>query len=192
MLITAGWFDAVPDPVERGAIWDVYTSAFNEHRMDAVAEQMVYDQDTFMAALTDTDILKLIVRMDSVIVGFCFMTTDLEKARVNYLNVDYVARKFPEDFRDRKFFYVTVFAVAPGAHGAGGIFQRVMDEVAEAVISRDGRIMFDCSNNVNAWLPHAIKRSMERGLQQHGMPSEDVKLNLVGTQEYWMLDLTKK
>lgn len=192
MLITTGWFDAVPDLADRGAIWDIYVNAFSEHRKEAVAEQMVYDQDAFMAALSDTDIRKLVVRGDGAIAGFCFMTETLEKASLNYLNVDYVAKKFPEDHRDRKIFYVTVFAVAPGAQGAGGIFQRVMDEVAELVISHSGRIMFDCSNNVNSWLPHAIKRSMERGLQNHGLPSDDVNLDLVGTQEYWMLDLFKR
>ncbi|MEW6554241.1 MAG: hypothetical protein AB1384_08150 [Actinomycetota bacterium] len=85
-------------------LWEIYDRTMD---LDTIQDQRCYDQQSFIEALIDPDYLKIVMLVDRAPVGLTLGTFNLEKARVAYINPEYLRKRYPEAVRDGKLFYLT-------------------------------------------------------------------------------------
>jgi hypothetical protein len=97
-------------------LWDIYDEVME---IDTIQEQRCYTQQTFIEALLDPAYLKIILLVGRVPMGLALGTNDLEKARVAYINPDYLRKRYPEAASNGKLFYLTCGCFAPETQHQG-------------------------------------------------------------------------
>lgn len=184
--------DVIADSGRQDEVVRVYNEAFAAHRLHAVAEQQVYAEPHLRLALADPAIVKFLAVVDGAVEAFCLVTDDLEKARVNYVNPEFLAQAYPEAYAEKRLFYFTAIAVRPSVQGQGIVFDAMTGEISKYIDAREGLVLFDTSSDVNARLADALRAAALRAQKRYGLISQDARVTKLGAQEYWVLELLRK
>jgi len=106
----------VPEAWEE-LLWEGYRRSFDG--LDTFVDQMYYDQETFIAALRDPTYLKFVLCEEEQPLGLALATNDMDRARVAYINQDYLRRHYPEEVEGGRFYYITAIYIDPSCQGLG-------------------------------------------------------------------------
>ncbi len=182
--------EIVSDGALRKALWDVYAAAFAGAATQCIQDQLCYTEQTFSDALADPGYTKFVVYADGVVAGFILCTTDLEKARVAYVNPKRLELDFPVEYAERRICYYTAIAVRPDRQGR---------RAATALIQAAGEIMdrermliaFDFSTEKNPDLPKLVAGGLIEGQKTLGWSTNRADFTALGGQTYGVIRLSK-
>lgn len=100
-------------------LWNTYEESFAY--LDTYQEQKCYDRSTFVAALRDPDYLKFVISEGDYPIGLAMATNDMAKVKVAYINTEFLRKRYPEEIREGRFFYVTSIFIDPNGRGIGHV-----------------------------------------------------------------------
>ncbi len=113
---TISYSDDLP-PQWEGFLWERYLESFGA--MDTYQEQRCYDRRSFVDALRDPGYMKFVVCAGDEPRGMAMATNDMEKAKVAYINREYLYRRYPREVEEGRFFYVTSIFITADRQGMG-------------------------------------------------------------------------
>lgn len=172
----------------REALWLLYQDAFTSAVAQCAQEQLCYTEKSFSETLTDEKIIKFIVEVHGVPVGFALATFDLEKARVAYVNPHRLANAYPD--HDGRILYFTCLVIHPEFQRNGGVFNALVRELTVFTDRHRAVVAFDFSTEKNGRLPQALVRAA-RQTQQAGLTAtKEAQYRRLGGQEYGVIELT--
>ncbi len=118
----------------------------NLHNEEAVQEQSCYTRETFISALNDPGYEKIILVVDGLASGLLMGTNSLEKAKVAYINTEFIRERFPREVEEGRFWYITCIFISSHLQGFG--FIRIL-AVPSFIIAREKNYVLagDFSNN---------------------------------------------
>jgi len=157
-------------------LWDIYDEVME---IDAIQEQRCYTQQTLIEAFLDPAYLKMVLMVDRVPMGLALGTNDLEKARVAYINPDFLRKRYPEATSKGKLFYLTCGCFAPEAQHQGVLPYFLMAS-AQSIYVYNDMLVADVSTAT-----YYMKDSIIYFLNLSGAPvgSEEI----LGQQTYFAL-----
>lgn len=128
------------DYVTARRYYELYRATFGELDAYAVARQ-VLTEDEFLAEMLDPRVDKYLVWDDEdQVIGMTTLTQDL--STVPWINPEYFKHHFPEQYTRETVFYLGFTLVHP-EHRGEGIFQSMVDYMAQRVLSEDGVFAWD-------------------------------------------------
>jgi GNAT superfamily N-acetyltransferase len=129
------------DPKEEDALLRLYRASIRALD-DVAAGVQQYQDDEFRAELRNESVLKLIGRDDDGRAqALSLVATDL--STVPWVNPRYFEVRFPEHYRRKAIFYVSVIVVQPDRQGMG-FAHDLMKELTRICAQRDAVCAFDC------------------------------------------------
>jgi hypothetical protein len=128
------------DYVTARRYYDLYCETFGELDSYAVARQLLTESE-FLAEMLDPRVSKYLAwDEEGQVIGMTTLTTDLET--VPWINPQYFAHHFPDQFARESVFYLGFTLVHP-EHRGEGIFQEMVDFMSKRVLSEDGVFAWD-------------------------------------------------
>lgn len=157
--------------------WQAYLDSFADTDDYCAQDQICYDQESFIAAMHDPEYFKYILFAGDKIIGLCFMTNNLVKARIAYCNDRYLKKKFPKYTSEGRLYYVTVLCITPNAQDQGYGF-KLMAAMIAFFIKNHAAVAFDYSEQKNEGLADMVAMVAKN---VHQSPA---KVNLLDRQCY--------
>ena len=155
-------------------LWQLYDESLNIE--EAIQEQACYTRETFSSALRDPEYHKTVMVVDDVASGLVLMTYNLEKAKVAYINPDYILKHFQKEVEEVRFGYITCVFVSPKIRNL-----RFFNLLVEACLNTTGESDYVLALDVSAsrlFIPEVL----EQLSKEYGYP---LKKQLLGTQSYF-------
>ena len=156
------------------ALWDAYDESL--HIEEAIQEQACFTRESFISALKDPEYNKIVMTVDGVIAGFLMGTTNLEKARIGYINPRFTQDRFPQEVEERRFWYMPCFFAASHVRHLGFIKMMVLAAI-DAIRENKYVLALDVSNSRMYVSDMLVKLGEEAGF-----PIEKL---LLGSQTYF-------
>ena len=181
-------FLAVTDQVIVEGVQETYEQAFGRCRTTCIQDQSCYSRESLAAALADPDYLKFILRDGDRVTAFVLATSNLDKARVTFVNPQRLEALYPDEVKAGKLWYFTAIAVRPECQGLG-YTAPLFDLITDNALKERAGIVFDFSVEKNAALPQLLIRASARAMKKFGYPNPDPKYQSLGGQEYGILRL---
>jgi ribosomal protein S18 acetylase RimI-like enzyme len=167
--------EIVPEPW-RQALWGLYKNSL--HIEEAIQEQSCYTEDSFIGALTDVEYNKVVLVIDGSPSGLLMGTNSLEKARVAYINPEFLRQRYPQEVREGRLWYLTCMFISPEVRNLG-FAREVIRASAEAIRRKDYVLISDVCDK-RLFLPDVLV-----GLGEDiGFP---VEKEILGSQTYFAL-----
>lgn len=135
--------------------WQAYLDSFADTDDYCAQDQICYDQSSFTAAMNDSEYFKYILYAGDKIIGICFMTNNLVKARIAYCNDRYLKKKFSRYTSENRLYYVTALCISPDAQSQGYGF-KLMAAMITFFIENHAAVAFDYSENKNEGLADMV------------------------------------
>jgi hypothetical protein len=162
-------------------LWELYEISLNVE--DSIQEQRSYDFQDFLGAMTDHEYHKTLVLQDGEPVGLMLGLTNLEKTRVNYVNPEYLRRRFPDAVANNRLLYVTIVYFSPEMRSIG-FFNWFISLVAQ-MIAKSCDVFVGEASQSRIFIKDAIRKGAERaGVVFKGE-------EIIGTQTYFALLIDK-
>ncbi len=158
----------------RKTLWDLYQESL--HIIDAIQDQCCYTEDSFCQALVDKDYNKVLMVVDDHPVALLLGTNNLEKAKVAYINPDFIRSRFPREVEEGRFWYITCLFVSPQLRSLGLVRQLVLSAI-DAIWEKDYVLAMDVTDQ-RLFIPEILVRLA----QETSFPVVKEKL---GSQEYF-------
>ena len=155
-------------------LWEIYNEVMD---IDTIQDQRCYSQQTFMEALLDPDYLKVVLILGRSPAGLGLGTNNLEKARIAYINPDFLKRRYPEYARKDKIFYLTCGCFGSEAQHRG-VLPYFMLAAAQSIYVYYDVAVADVSPSTSF-----MKDAMKYYLNLIGAPI--VKEEILGQQTYF-------
>jgi len=155
-------------------LWQLYDESLNIE--EAIQEQACYTRETFSSALRDPEYHKTVMVVDDVASGLVLMTYNLEKAKVAYINPDYILKHFQKEVEEVRFGYITCVFVSPKIRNLR-FFNLLVEACINTIGERDYVLALDVSAS-RQFIPEAL----EILSKEYGYP---LKKQLLGTQSYF-------
>lgn len=155
--------------------WALYASAFEQLRYAAVQRHLMYRHE-FDEVMRDARVSKYLA-LDSVrIAGLATFSNELDAMPL--ISPDYFARRWPNEYADKRVWYLGFFAVDHAYRGTG-VFDQVIAKLWAQVRAHGGVAGLDvCDYNTALGLPAAIQRTLQ-GL------TPQVITERADTQTFW-------
>lgn len=169
----------IEDDTQRKSLWKFYAKSFQNPAQYAEIQD-VYDEESFYMVLLDQDYYKFLLRYDKEYVGLCLITTNLDKAKIAYVNPQRLENLYPQ-YRGR-IFYVTFIGVIP-SYQKTKAFYLLVSEIIKFIDERDGICGFDFAREGDIHLPAMILRAIKI-MRDRGEIKREVVYQSIGTQEY--------
>lgn len=164
--------------------WQAYLDSFADTDDYCAQDQVCYDQESFIAAMQDPEYFKYILFAGDQIIGLCFMTNNLVKARIAYCNDRYLKKKFPQYTSEGRLYYVTALCITPNAQSQGYGF-KLMAAMITFFIDNHATVAFDYSEQKNGGLADIVAMVAESA---HQSPA---KVGLLDRQCYVTVHIVK-
>ncbi len=158
----------------RKTLWDLYQESL--HITDAIQDQCCYTEETFYQALVDEDYNKVLMVTNDQPVALLLGTNNLEKAKVAYINPDFIRSKFPQEVAEGRFWYITCLFVSPHLRSLGLVRQMVLSAI-DAIWEKDYVLAMDVTDQ-RLFIPEILVKLA----QETSFPIVKEKL---GSQEYF-------
>lgn len=155
------------------AAWQAYQASFSDTDEVCAQDQICYDWDSFKTAMQDPDYHKYILYAGDKIIGLCFMTNNLKKARIAYCNDRYLNKKFPQYTSLGRLYYVTALCISPEAQSQGYGF-KLMKAMIAFFKKNHAAVAFDYSESKNEGLAEMVAWVAENA---HQSPAEIIRLD---------------
>ncbi len=165
----------IEEPALREKMWAIYLDSFASSRKSCAQDQVCYDKENFLKALTDRDYWKFLVFAAETdeIVAFSLVTNNLEKAHIAYISPEYLCHQFPYYARRGRVYYVTALAVLPESQKSVKTFAAIIDSIQTFIWENQAVVAYDFSENKNQLLAKAIAEVGRR----HGRPVATLELD---------------
>jgi hypothetical protein len=159
-------------------LWEMYETGLNIE--DAIQEQRVYTLQQFFEALIDPEYKKsLILINDRQPMGLMLGTTNLEKMRVNYVNPNFLLKRFPEITARNRLFYVTMIVFSPELRSMG-FFDWFLSLILWTIEGFCDIFVSDVTDTRNV-----LMDIIENRAEKIGLPNKPAEV--LGTQTYYAL-----
>ena len=158
-------------------LWNLYDESL--HIEDAIQDQSCYTRETFISALKDADYSKLLMVIDEEPTGLLMGTNNLEKAKVAYINPDFIRSHFSKEVEAGRFWYTTCLFISPRVRNVGFVNQMVRAFIDSVWSDNNGVVALDVSDS-RQFIPDFIIKLLDDA----GSPVEKVFL---GSQSYYAL-----
>jgi hypothetical protein len=164
------------------AAWQVYRSAFEELNALAAQRHLMYRSE-FDGVMSDPRVDKVLTLDDAgALAGIATITRDLDA--VPLIAPPFFARRWPQQYAQRRIWYIGFVAVAPAAQG-GSAFTDAFNEYYRIAEAEDGLVGMDiCAHNE---LAHRLPRAIQ--LQLRRLSGGAATAERVDTQSFWMFDM---
>jgi hypothetical protein len=173
----------IDDPQIISRLWDIYKKAFSGQEFRNPQNQCFFaDIESFQEAMEDTDWQKYIAYNNNQTAGLLLVTTNLEKARIGYINPECFEMAAP--LYKGKIFYVAVMFILKEFQNSA-CFWNLFQSYFEQVSASGGVAAFD----VNGTLMPDFYKAATTLLKAVNFPAIPKKL---GQQEYWIIIPDKK
>jgi hypothetical protein len=157
-----------------GPLWDLYRESLRIE--EAIQEQLCFTQDEFNAALVDPDYVKAVMLLDDEPAAFIMGTNNLEKATDGYINPAFIRKRFPEETKEGRFYYMPCVFTSPRLRHIGFLRQMVV-ALVDAIREKRWVLSLDVSDS-RLFLPDVLVNiGAEEGLT--------IDKHLLGTQSYF-------
>jgi hypothetical protein len=157
-------------------LWGLYKDSL--HIEEAIQEQSCYSEESFIGALTDMEYTKVILVIDGSPSGLLMGTNNLEKARIAYINPEFLRRRYPQEVQEGRLFYLTCMFISPQVRNMG-FAREVIRASAEAIREKDYVLISDVCDR-RLFLPDVL---VDLG-EDIGFP---VEKEILGSQTYFAL-----
>jgi hypothetical protein len=157
-------------------LWDIYDKVMD---MDTIQDQRCYSRLTFIEALLDPAYLKVVLLVDRVPMGMVLGTNNLEKARVAYVNPEYLRKCYPEAARSGKLFYFTCLCFDPETQHQGVLPYFIL-AAAQSIYDNFDILLADFSSST-----YYLKDTTKYFLNLIGSPI--AREEILGQQTYFSL-----
>ena len=155
-------------------LWELYEESLTID--ESIQEQRCFDRDSFIAALRDDEYVKGLLAVDDMPVAFIMGTNNLEKARVCYINPDFVRNRFPEAANEGRFFYMPCVFTSSKLRNAGFVRQMVT-ALVDAIQEKNWVLSLDTSDTRVFLADVLVKIGNEVGVP--------IEKHLMGRQSYF-------
>ena len=156
------------------ALWELYDESLRVE--EAIQEQACYTHETFSSALRDPEYYKSVLVIDNAPLGLLVLTNNLEKAKVAYINPDFIGKRFQKEVEEGRFGYITCLFISSRVRNLG--FVNLMVEACmDTIRERNYVLALDVSDS-RSFIPDMLVKQGE----QFGYP---LKKQLLGTQSYF-------
>lgn len=169
----------IEDKIQRKSLWQFYIKYFQNPAQYAEIQD-VYDEESFYMALLDQDYFKFLLRYDKEYVGLCLITTNLDKAKIAYVNPQRLESLYPK-YKDR-IFYVTFIGVIP-SYQKTRAFYLLVSEIIKFIDKSEGICGFDFAREGDIHLSSMILRTIKI-MRSRGEIKKDAVYESIGIQEY--------
>lgn len=175
----------IEEQAVRQALWEIYRRSFAGSEKICAQNQCCYTEETFKAALTDSDYWKFYLLLDSEVIAYMLSTNNLQKASITYMNPEKYLADFP-DYAPNKIYYCTSLAVRQEYRRNPSVFYQIMSGYLRHIFcTLKGMHAFDFSHETIPNLP-AVLEKMGRKLTAGGLlPAFSYRK--VGAQEFGTL-----
>ena len=155
-------------------LWDTYDEGL--HIEEAIQEQSCYTRESFTSALRDPDYNKIVMVLNGEASGLLMGTNNLDKAKVAYINPRFVLKRFQQEVKDGRFWYLTCMFVSKELRHLG--FARLIVRAAvDAIWEKKYTLALDVSES-REFLPDIlVEMSKELGFP--------IEKQLLGSQSYY-------
>jgi hypothetical protein len=170
---------------DKEAIWKLYQEAFKDTTACA-QEQRCYSKDTLLKALLDEEYHKFILKKGEKIIGLGLMTSNLEKARITYMNPKRLEEMYPE-YKDR-IYYFTFLGISVEHQKKARNFFKLVAPMVRYIDQVDGIAAFDFAREKNAELPEMIIKVAMILKKKGEIKNKKIKYSTVGVQEYGAIE----
>ena len=144
-------------------LWELYDTSL--YIPESIQEQRAYDRDTFMKALIDPEYIKVVAFQDQKLMGFVLGTANLEKARVNYINPDFLWKDYPDAAKRKRILYMSAGYFSPELRVLG-FLNHLISLIARTIEQNcEGFVSDVCVQRM--FLKDAIKFGAERAGGSH-------------------------
>lgn len=162
--------------------WSLYEAAFAELNAFAVARHLM-TRNEFDQVMADPRVVKHLILDDAgVLAGLATFTNTLEA--VPLIAPEYFARRWPQQYEQRRIWYIGFVAVAPHARNLGA-FAEVFAEFYQIADAVDGLVAMDiCTFNEDVrHLPRAI------ALRLSALSTGRSRAERIDQQSFWLYDM---
>jgi hypothetical protein len=164
----------------RDAAWQFYRNTFDSLKTLAV-ERHVLHRDEFDDLMTDSRILKYLVRDGDAVVGMAAMTDDLEATP--WVSPEYFDHRWPEHYAQRRILYCVFVGVHQGPPGKGVFVALQREMYLRQIQAVDGLAVLDmCTyNEEELRLPWTIESIMAK-------VAGASRVRRLDNQSYWLYE----
>jgi len=155
-------------------LWELYDESLRIE--EAIQEQACYTRETFSSALIDPEYYKTVMVVDGIASGLLLMTYNLEKARVAYINPDYIRKHFQKEVEEVRFGYITCVFISPKVRNLR-FFNLLVEACINTIGERDYVLALDVSDS-RQFIPEVLAKLSK----EYKYPFEK---QLLGTQSYF-------
>ena len=155
-------------------LWELYDESLRIE--EAIQEQACYTRETFSSALRDPEYYKTVMVVDGIASGLLLMTYNLEKARVAYINPDYIRKHFQKEVEEVRFGYITCVFISPKVRNLR-FFNLLVEACINTIGERDYVLALDVSDS-RQFIPEVLAKLSK----EYKYPLEK---QLLGTQSYF-------
>ena len=155
-------------------LWELYEESLRI--VEAVQEQLCYTRETFISALQDPEYYKTVMVVDGTASGLLLLTHNLEKARVAYINPDFIRKHFQNEVERVHFGYITCVFISPKVRNLR-FFGLLVEACINTIGERDYVLALDVSDS-RQFIPEVLVKLSK----ECHRPFEK---QLIGTQSYF-------
>ncbi|MFV2021364.1 hypothetical protein [Micromonospora sp. LOL_023] len=164
------------------AVWQLYTSAFDELRTAAVQRHVMHRAE-FDEVLSDKRVLKYLGRdpqRTDQVAALATFTNELDSLPL--ISPDYFAHRWPDLYAQQRIWYIGFFAIHPQSRGSG-LFEAVIADMWQRVAATNGIAALDiCRRNDEIGLGRAIQQTLMS-------LTEGMRASKMDEQTYWLYEL---
>jgi hypothetical protein len=156
-------------------LWELYDRSLSIP--EAFQEQRAYDLNRFLEALIDPEYIKVVSLQDQKLIGMMMGTTNLEKAKVNYINTDFLRVAYPEAAEKNRILYMTTGYFSSELRNVG-FLNWVISLIAQIIAQYCDVFVGDVSTP-----RYFLKDAIRYGAERAGVPIK--REDILGTQTYF-------
>jgi len=163
-------FREITDELTINELWNVYFNSFAGQETECAQNQICFNRDEFAAALADPDWEKFVLTdEDGKFIGLGASTTNLEKARVGYINPEAFAKRLPG--YEGRIFYIPIIAILPEFQRKKFFYPFMSRMYRHVIFDMRGVSAYDFSQNKNPHLQEIIAHVGEEMIRRGEAPA---------------------
>lgn len=172
----------------RNQIWEIYRKSFDGQEIKCAQNQKCYDQNLFLATLTDPDYFKYYLEIDGRVIAYMLSTNNLQKASITYFNPERYLMMFPEFAPDRIYYFTSLSVIDKNSFR---YLSLIISEGLKHIAEKNGIWAFDFSHETVSNLGRAFIKIADK-LHKQGKFPYALKYVKVGAQEFGAMIPLKK
>jgi ribosomal protein S18 acetylase RimI-like enzyme len=178
----------IPEKKRQEELFKLYKECLEASKHLSPQDQLCYNWGSFRKALIDSEYVKFVLSKEGKVIGLVLGTTNLDKAKIAYINPHYFSEWLKKHPHGRKILYFTFLGIRPEYQDVGYFFLLV-----QALIKYCERKKYhaglDFSSSISE-LPQMIQKVIDT-LYKKGVINSAGVYRKLGYQEYGVFELTE-